>query len=124
MKSIPKLPSTIGNKELTDNLNDFKSKVKIHQAFSFQFSTQFSIFQFVSPLSRVEGEFSDQKDIFRSLFTFLKEESRSECHLALLQAIRVFRYVSISYGMKIEWVENKILMYLEIVVFTVEAKIC
>ena len=94
MKSILKLPSTIGNKELTDNLNDFKSKVHIHQEFQDIFKT-FSIFQFVSPLARVEGEFSDQKDIFRSLFSFLKEESRSECHLALLQAIRVFTYVSV-----------------------------
>ena len=41
----------------------------------------------------MEWEFSDQKDAFRSLFTFLKEESRSDCYLAILQAIKVFTYV-------------------------------
>ena len=87
-------------------------------------------FQYFSPLERVEWEFSDQKDVFRSLFSFLKEESRSDCYLAILQAIKVFTYVFCLLYFEIT-MSYRMLCFREFVqlssfisIFTGETKIC
>ena len=87
-------------------------------------------FQYFSPLERVEWEFSDQKDVFRSLFSFLKEESRSDCYLAILQAIKVFTYVFCLFYFEIT-MSYRMLCFREFVqlssfisIFTGETKIC
>lgn len=47
-------------------------------------------FQYVSPLNKVSWDMSKQKECLSSLVNYLKDSNRAECHLVILQAIKVF----------------------------------
>ncbi len=52
--------------------------------------TDFDILQLVSPKTSVDWDFNEQKKTLASLLAFLTEESRAECHVVILRALKIF----------------------------------
>jgi len=65
------IPISLSNEELSEKLLSFSN-------------------QFVSPINLVKWEFSQQKEVINLLVEFLKDESRTACHVHILQAFKIF----------------------------------